>query len=99
MKKVKITLDNIEYNMVLNLRSALEFEKLHKKPLLVGIEDITTKNDITAIVHLLCATCRDSKGKIISKDVVLGLDLIQTLPIIMEAFTKLLVREEEGIEG
>jgi len=96
-KETKILLAGKEYKMCLDLRSAIEFKKLQGITIFQGIDDIVEQQDIEVIVNLLCATVRDSKGKSIAKDKILSLDLMESLPTIMNAFTELFSKEE-GIE-
>ena len=99
MKKVKITLDKKDYDLVLDLRSALLFQDLQGETIFEGIEGIASKQDVAAIVNLLCATVRNKKGEPIKKEFILGLDLIQNLPNIMQALNDLLVKDKEEIKG
>lgn len=98
MKKVKITLDNKDYDLVLDLRSALLFQELQGETIFEGVDKIANKQDITAIVNLLCATVRD-KGKPVKKEFILGLDMLENLPAIMLALNDLLVKDKEEIKG
>lgn len=99
MKKVKITLDNKSYDLVLDLRSALLFQQLQGETIFEGIEGIASKQDVAAIVNLLCSTVRNKKGEPIKKETVLSLDMMKNLPNIMIALSELLTKDKENIKG
>lgn len=99
MKRVKITLDNKDYDLVLDLRGALLFQELQGETIFEGVDKIANKQDMTAIINLLCSTVRNKKGEPIKKEVILGLDMIENLPAIMVALNDLLVKDKEDIKG
>lgn len=86
----KIVLAGEEYNMHLDIRSEAHFRKLKGISLAEGINNIIQKQDIESIGYLLFATCRYSDGKSVPKNKMLSLDIIEHLPIITDALTRLL---------
>ena len=95
----KIILNNKEYNLVLDLRSSIKYQELSGQTIFEGIEAIANKQDMSAIVNLLCATLRSKKGEPIKKEFILGLDMLENLPAIMLALNELLVKDKEDIKG
>lgn len=91
-KEVPIEINEEKYKFILDFGAAIEFQKLYGKSILVGLDKISTDQDIVALGYLVAACLKTGEGKnqkSVGLDFVNGLDFIGSLPMFMEVLPKL----------
>ena len=88
-KPIKIELEGKEYDFILDFESAIEFQDAYGKSIFIGIEKITSEQDVKALSCLI-ASCLKHNDKPVGMGFVKGLDLMNGLPFFMEKITDLM---------
>lgn len=90
-KPVIIELEGKEYDFILDFESAIVFQDLYGQSIFMGIDKITTNQDVKALSCLIASCLKDPDTfKCVGMDFVKKIDLIAGLPFFTDKIAELL---------
>lgn len=88
-KEIDVVLNGKNYKAVLDFGSAIEFEGLTKKSLLVEIQNIATNQSMTTLAYLMASVIKKENNKSIGLKEIEKVDLVDGLTYFMEKMNEL----------
>lgn len=75
-KVVQIELNGKEYDFILDFASAIDFQEYYGKSIFIGLEKISTEQDLVALAKLIASCLKTKDGKSVGMEFVKNIDLI-----------------------
>lgn len=97
-KPIKIQVNDKEFDFVLDMDAAINFQDLAGVNILVGIDKVTQNQDLKMLAYLM-ATCLKYNGSAVGLDFVSKLDLMGAIDLFMPKLAELMMNslpQEDG---
>lgn len=91
-KEIPLEINGVEYKFVLDFKSAMDFQKFYGKSILIGLDAISTEQDVEALGCLVASCLKVGEGKEekgVGLEFIGQLDFLKTLPMFMEVIPQL----------
>ncbi|MFR2314922.1 hypothetical protein [Terrisporobacter sp.] len=82
-KPIKMEIEGKEYDFILDFESAMMFEDIYGKAILIGIDRITHNQELKALGCLI-ASCLKYKDKAVGMEFVNKIDFMNGLPFFVD---------------
>ncbi len=76
-KVINIELNGKEYDFILDFASAIDFQEYYGKSIFVGLEKISSEQDLVALAKLIASCLKTKDGKSVGMEFVKNIDLVE----------------------